>query len=233
MRYELTTATNSAAITLPVAQIETTVWQADGQQSMPGLPGVANIEHGGYLLAKAAGNMEAEIRARMEAANTAICSVLVGTNLSVIPVYTLQGGYSSILTIDLPSDKVVALKANWQGGNGKTRRGYVAAYGSYVATGVQAAVDFGAAGAAGGQAILHVTAAVGGITNGVIVLEGATDAIFTTPVTLATFDVDAVGAQVAALPTTVQRYQRLNVSDLGGATSISLALISAVAGVTY
>jgi hypothetical protein len=101
------------------------------------------------------------------------------------------------------------------------------------ATGAQAQIDLGAAGANGGYVWLFVQEKTGTITNAVITLETATVVGFTSPTTKATFTFSALGAYEQAMSGAVGRYARINCTNKGGATNFTVVAVVAPAGVTY
>jgi len=135
----------------------------------------------------------------------------------------------------MPVDGALAVNGGWNGGSG-IKRGLRVWSGTFSATGAQstpAYIDIGAAGTAGGFAYLHIQAITGAATDAVILVESDTATNFASAATEATFTFSAVGAQEQAMAGTVNRYIRLNCTDLGGATNFTVVAIACVSGVTY
>ncbi len=96
----------------------------------------------------------------------------------------------------------------------------------------QTSFDLGAGGTAGGIVYVFVQTIVGTATNAIVrVQSAATQAGTYTDKSQTTFS--AVGGYSSSLNTTVDRWLRVDVAALGGATSIKLAVVACVKGITY
>jgi len=73
----------------------------------------------------------------------------------------------------------------------------------------------------------------GGATDAIILLESDDNTDFTSAATEATFTFSAVGANEEALSGTIDRYIRLNCTDMGTADSFVVVCIACVSGITY
>ena len=117
------------------------------------------------------------------------------------------------------------------GGDAGMRRGLLLWRGVVSATGNQTAIDFAAAGSAGGDVFVFVQAITGAATNASIKVQSATTQAGTYA-DEATVTFSAVGAYSAAMTGAVSRWLRVNVASMGGATAITLAVVACVDGVT-
>jgi len=221
--------TNSLSVSGTVPALDSTALCATANTFTPGTPS-GTITHGGYYSGKGAGYIEQELKARLGTLTPVYVAALLGTDTPACPVYICAGTWGSQLTIDTPIDGLIALSAEWPATDGLVR-GLRVQDGTLSATGAGTAYDFGAAGTVGGAAYLLVSAIVGTATNATVDVESsATEGgVYASE---GTFTLSAVGVQVLVLSGTVNRWIRLNVTSLGGATSITAIAIVAVDGVT-
>lgn len=112
-------------------------------------------------------------------------------------------------------------------------RGFIVFDGVISATGAKTAVDFGAAGSGGGKVFCFVRAVDGTATSAAIVVESATTAggTYATEATL-TVSATAPKTVTATMSGAISRYLRVNCTDLGGATSLTVTVIACVNDVT-
>ncbi len=101
-----------------------------------------------------------------------------------------------------------------------------------MATGAGTVVTLPAAGSAGGKAYLFVRGISGAAVNATITVQCAAAVGFSSPTTLGTFTFSGVGVVGLTLPSTVQQYVRINVTGMGGASSITAAAVICVNDVT-
>jgi len=126
---------------------------------------------------------------------------------------------------------VIEFKGGWPAGSG-LKRGLRLYSGTISATGGVTHIDLGAAGSAGGWVWLFVTGITGTATGADITVQSDTSSGFGTAATEGTFTFSDVGGYQVTMTGTVNRYVRLNCTDLGGATSITVGAVIAVPGVT-
>lgn len=187
------------------------------------------IEHNGYVQALAAADqMEGELFERITGAHYVSC--LLGTAVTGCPAYTIDSTFVRDLKFGAPATGLLTINGSWGKGAGGSR-GLRIYTGTLSATGTQTSIDFTSAGSAGGECYLHVTAKTGTMTNTTILVESsATEG--GAYATEATFTVSALGGYKALMSGTVNRWLRVNLSSLGGATNVTIVVIACVDGVT-
>lgn len=239
--YDLSSESTSLSVATAVNTVE---WQTIDQSTANTLPDTptSNITHNGYFSDEDPGGLENQLYDALGTTDATYITALLGTQLTVPVGYTLESAWSDQMTVTAAAGELITVEGNWlsRATDVPMLRGYLLHSGLANATGpLGTAVDFGAAGAAGGFAHLHVTAVVGTATSATITVQGSTALAMTTPVTLGTFTFSGnstTGIQSVRISLgtgTVHRYQRLNVTSLGGATSFTIVAVSASKGVTY
>ena len=226
---DFTPQTTSWSVTAQAQGLDCTNLASSAMTYTPGLPG-GKIEHKGFYTGKGAGYLEYELRTRVAAGGAAVVTVLPDTTATPLPAYTLTGSYDESLKVDAPApNQLITVNGSWM--TNELRRGWRIFSGTVSGTGAQAAIDFGSAGSSGGVFALHVTGIAGSATNATISVQSATTSggSYTTR---ATITLSATGGYTATIAGTIDRYVRLSVSSLGGATSITVQAIVAVTNVT-
>lgn len=236
--YDFSGVSNVAQMACAVGALEYSVFQTAGVLRLPGAA-AATLEHRGYYNGKVDGTLEKELYDRLGTTD-AVYTTLVLDTAGAIPVaYTLANTWNGQLTLAAPVKELLTVAGQWQGADRRMYRGYQLYRGTISATGAQDYIDFGAAGAVGGVAHLHVTAVVGTATNATITVQCDDNTGFTSPTTLGTFTFSGnatTGLQALQLSLgagVVDRYVRINCTSLGGATSFTVAAVAGVSGVTY
>lgn len=228
--FDFSGDSNSLEVSTAVAALPTTGFQATGETFTPGLTS-GNLTHGGYYSGKGAGYIEQELKARLGTSDTVYLAALFGTN-GTARAYVLDTSWGSQLGLEMPVDGLITLSGEWPVVGG-ARRGLVVFDGTISATGGQTSVDFGAAGAAGGEAYLFVQAITGTASSATIDIESDADDDFGSGATgEGTFTFSDVGVQKVTMSGAVLRYIRLNCTDLGGATDFRVVGVVCVDGIT-
>lgn len=227
--FDFSADTAGLSLSLAAEAIEAPALQSSAAQYIGG-NAKGTIEQNGYWNGGAAGLIDDEIYARLGSETPCIVTVAFDTTAVGNPAYVQQSTWASQMNIEAPVDGLLSVANKFED---MISRGYVVAHGTISATGGQTVIDFGAAGADGAWAVLHVTAISGTATNATFTVQHATTVGFGSPATLITLaNVSDVGAQVATATGSVNRYIRLNCTSLGGATSLSVTAIVGVTGVT-
>ena len=229
--YLLSSQTNSATVQSTSNTVETTPFEAAAKEYITLAPD-GNIDIGGYLTFDTANGatFEKRLHTSLSTADT-VGIIYYNTALAGSPGYVLPDSYTDDLQIQSPVAGVITVSGSYTSTVG-LRRGVCIYSGTISATGTTTAVDIGAAGSAGGYAYLFVTTETGTGTNADIDIESATSAGGTYS-SEGTFTFSAIGTTAVAMSGTVNRYLRLNCTDLGGATSWVVTCIACVSGVTY
>ena len=229
--YLLSSQTNSASVQAANNNIDTTPFEASAKEYVV-LPPDGNIDIGGYLTFDTANGATFEKRLHTSlttADNVGI--IYYNTAVAGSPGYVLPAAYTDNMQIQSPVAGVITVSGSYTSTTG-LRRGVCVYSGTVSATGGTAAVDIGAAGTDGGYAYLFVTTETGTGSGATIDIESST----TEGGTYASegeFAFDGIGVQTVTMSGDVDRWLRLNATDLGGATSWTVTCIACVAGVTY
>jgi len=231
--FDFSTDSNSLSVAIANNVIDVTCFQATAVEQLTGYSG-GIISHNGYYIPGAAeGELEKEMYDRRETSGTV--AALFGTNTAACPAYVIPSAQAETWEVGAPIDGALTLTGSWTGGSG-IRRGLRVWTGTFSATGAQATpgyIDLGAQATAGGYAYLFVQTITGGATDAIILLESDDNTDFSSAATEATFTFSAVGASAATLSGTIDRYIRLNCTDLGTATSFVVVCVACVSGITY
>ena len=232
--FDFSTVSNSLEVAFTAEKVDVTTFQASGKEFLiMGAEGA--ITQQGYLTGAGAGYFEQEIYESIANTEALTVAAMFGTDTAACPAYVAPGVNTEGLTIEAPVAGVITVAGNWGSGSG-ILRGLRVWTGTFSATGAQTVpgyIDLGAQGTAGGKAWLFVQVIDGSATSATITLESDDNTSFTSAATEGTFTFSAVGVQTMTLSGTVDRYVRLNCTDLGGATSFVVVAIAAVSGVTY
>lgn len=227
--FDFSGDTAGFTVTVAMAEQENTTLQATAMVYTPILPSMM-LEHNGYLSTiGAAGDMEQELKAVLGVGGV-YAAVLLGTDVAACPAYVLDGTFGQTLTFAAPATGLLTLNGAWGKGNGG-HRGIRIVEATLDAVAAGTAYDLGAAGSAGGEAYLFVQSITGTATGADIDVESsATEG--GTYASEGTFTFSAVGSYKISLSGTVNRWLRVNVTDLGGATDFTVVCVVCVDGVT-
>lgn len=230
--FSLSSQTNSIALNTQAQREEVTTFEATGKQYVVFAP-ESTVEIAGYTAFSATdvGTWEKIATDALSTADTVTRIFSESSTYTGQPADVLPGAMTNNLTLDFPALGVMTVKATFGSTTG-LRHGLCVYSGTISATGGTTAIDFGAAGTAGGYAYLHVTSITGTATNADIDIESATTA-GGTYASEGTFTFSAIGDYTLALSGTVNRYIRINPTDLGGATALVVHVIACVDGVTF
>lgn len=230
--YLLSSQTNSITISTEAERQDTTPFEATGKEYVV-MPPESTIDISGYTTVSATdtGTWEKMTRDTFTTADTVTRIYSESSTYTGQPADVLPNAMASTLQMDFPADGVMTLNASFASSSG-LRHGICVYSGTISATGATTAIDLGAAGSAGGVAYLHVTTETGTGTNADIDVESATTQ-GGTYASEGTFTFSGIGDYTLSLSGTVNRWVRLNCTDLGSATSWVVHAIVCVDGVTY
>lgn len=232
---DLSGDTNTVGVNIAGRAIDYGVLQDCDQRRLPLSP-QTNFEHAGYYTGPSAGSLEAELYTYLGSTSGIHCAIIYDTAGSIPFAYVLDTGYNTRLAINAQTAQLLTVAGNWgllKSSGARVYRGYQVGSGTVSSTGAVTGIDLGAAGSAGGKLFVFVTAITGSATNAAIKLQSDTDPAHGTTADEGTATFSAVGCQEVTLSSTVNRYQRMNCTSLGGATSFEFYAISCIADVTY
>lgn len=235
--YDLTGQSSGIIVESNVGVLEWMVLMADGVNKEAGLADI-RITHNGYMFGKDAGDLQREIESRILSGAATVVAATLGAHYAAPiapPAYIIPTSFAQQLRIETPVAGLMTVNGSWPTGDERAYRGKQVYYGAVSATGAKPVVDLGAAGSAGGKAWLHIIGITGSLSGAVdIDLESNSSSTFSGGEAVeATFTNAARGVQAQALSGAIGRYARINVSGLGGATALLVAVYAAVSGVHY
>lgn len=228
--FDLSGETHAMTTALNTDSEDVTPFQATGREYAL-MTTEMTISHDGYMTMHATDSMDAILDDGFDPSGTIHVGAAYGTNTPGFPVYVMPSAQTSEMTIDAPVAGVITINGGWTPG-AAWQRTLAAHYGAISATGAQTYIDTGSVGSAGGNAYIWIQSITGSATNATITVESDSDSGFGTAATEATFTFSAVGSQAQTMSGTVNRYIRINVTSLGGATGFTVGVAVAVAGVT-
>ena len=226
--FEMSTQSTGLTIESSVDSEDSTTFQATGAAFTMKLPS-PKISLNGYFTGVGASYLEGELQSLI-GTQTSIVAGLLGTATAACPGYAIPSAAPDAMKVDAPVNGLITIEGGFVGS--RMYRGIRIAHLTISATGAQTGVDLGAQGTAGGNVFMFITAITGTATNADIDIESDDNAGFTSAAVEATHTFSAVGATQVSMSGTIDRYVRLNVTDLGGATDFDVVAICCVDGVT-
>jgi len=234
--FDMSTKTASAEISMSIGTEEVTAFQTTAKESITTDP-VSSIKITGYVssLGADAGGWEQELYDRFAATNVTQVGLMLAdsaTGDGGMPTYVLPLTSADEMKISAPATGVLGIDGSFMAGDYGLRRGVCLWYGAITATGNKTSYDIGAAGSAGGDVYVWVFSITGTATNASVkVQSSATEG--GTYLDEGTVTFSAVGhATSAAMTGTVNRWLRVNIASMGGATGFTIAVVATVDGVT-
>jgi hypothetical protein len=228
-QWDFSGETNMFVVNLETSEEEATVLTSGAQEFEPILP-MMSIEQNGYIsTVGVAGTFERELWNRL-ATNTAIVACALDIDAAGCPVYVQDTTGQQGIQLATPANGLMTIKGVWAKARGG-KRGFELYDGTASATGTQTPIDFAVAGTNGGACYLFVQTIGGTATNASVKVQSATTS-GGTYTDVATFTFSAVGAIKQTFVGAVNRWLRLNVISMGGATSFRMMAVACVQGVT-
>lgn len=229
--WDFSGVSNVLEVSLAGEKIENTRFQDTAKTFTTGDVS-GSISQNGYFDNTGTGSFEQEMAQAMDGVELLYIGAIFGTNQSTPVAYVSPGTNVEGLKVSAPIGGLITVEGSWFDGLG-IKRGFQVHRGVISATGTTTHIDIGAVGSAGGFAWLWVTDITGTATGADIVLQSDSDSGFGTAATEGTFTFSGKGAFQVTLSGTVNRYLRLNTTDMGGATNFTVCVVAAVSGVTY
>lgn len=229
--FDFTGSYMGADIEITVGEIPVTPFGVTGLVTDPG-PSSGKISLRGYYTGSAAGDVYKEMTDRLGTGGEGTCmAVLSDTTDANCVADCSSNAWGQTLKLSMPTKETLTFEAG-TAGTESIKSGFRILNATVTTTGNQAAVDFGAAGSLGGAVFIFVQAVGGSVSNASIKVQSATTE-GGTYADEATIDVDAIGGYYAVMTGAVNRWLRVNIASMGGATSLKIVAIACVKGVTY
>ena len=224
--------TSSVESTITNAELDVTNIGSTAMEYIPGI-GTLRIVQNGYFAGLAADGVADELYDRMGVTGAIVAHCFDRTNTNT-PALVIPDAFNANTPIAGGPAGVITMNGEWAAAAAHNR-GMLLCYNVTISgTGGGTSIDLGSAGSAGGTAFLFVHTIDGSksgtSTNTDIDIESSSDdASFASE---GTFTFSATDGLSVAMSGTVNRYMRINTTDLGGATTITASCIVAVSGVT-
>lgn len=228
--FDFSGQSNSLEVDITTGKQDVTTFQSTAKSFLT-LDADGTINQAGFFDDADAGYTEQELAESILNAETLYVAALFGTQTAACPAYVAPATSTDSLNISGATGGVIEMKASWPAGAG-IKRGLRLYSGTISATGGVTYIDLGAAGTTGGWCWLFVQDITGTAVDAEITVESDTGTSFATAATEGTFTFSDVGGFEVTLSGTVNRYVRLNCTDLGGATDFTVAAVVAVNGRT-
>lgn len=232
---DLSGDTNTVGVNIQGRNLTYGVLQDCDERKLPLSP-AASIEHNGYYTGPASGTIDYVLRQYLASTTGVHVGVIFDTAATTPFGYVQDTAYNSKYSSQAQTGQLITLSGQWPtltGSGNQIVRCYQAYGGAVTATGAKTGIDFGAAGSAGGRAYVFVTSITGSASSATIDVESDSDVAFGTAASEGTATFSAVGCQEIALSGTVNRYVRVNVTSLGGATGFTFYAMVGLSGVSY
>jgi hypothetical protein len=227
--FDFSGETASITTTLAISEEDCTVMTSTAAEYTSILAAI-NIMQDGYMINIGSdGSFEKELYERLGVQGSYVAA-LYGIDQPGHPAYVLDNTFGATMEIVAPATGVLAINGSWGQGKGG-HRGLTVTNALVSATGSLVAWDTLGTGSAGGEAYVFVRA-IGGTATGAILAVEHSPSEAGPYATLGTFTINGIGAQKLTFSGTVNRIVRGSLTSLGGATSLTFALIICARGVT-
>jgi hypothetical protein len=227
--FDFSMDTSGLTLGLNVAAIDAPTLQMSALQRLAGMSG-AKLEHNGYYTGPEVGDLERELTVRLGSQTPVTVLVLLDTRTVGNPAYILPATWGEQLTIEAPLSELLTVSGAW--GEMPAQRGIVLLDGEVAATGAGAVVTLPAGSLAGGVAWLVVRSIDGAAVDASVLLQSDDAAGMSSPVNLGSFEFSAAGVYTLAIGAAVERYVRVQITDLGGADGFTATVVLCVNSVT-
>ena len=224
---------NNVEIQIQNGVIDVTPFQVDGRTFLAEPP-QGSIRHNGYLSVIGGSQpFEGELQARL-GLSTSYVTVLLDTTVVACPAYVIHGSQADSMQISAPATNVVTIQGNWIAAASSAagiKRGVRMFSGALTSTGAQTHIDLGGPGL-DGYAYLHVNGIGGTATNATVTVQSDDNTGFSSATTHGTFTFSSRDGYAMTITGVIDRYARVNLTSLGGATSLTLYAVIVSGGVT-
>lgn len=227
--WDFSCETASVVMSNAISEEDCTTLCSTAAEYTPVLPAMS-ITHDGYMeVAGTPGYIEEELYTRMGVSGNRVAAMF-GTHEADCPVYILDDTFGATMEISAPATSIITLNGAWGQGKGG-KRGIRLLDEVVNATGIRPPFDMGAAGVDGGHIYLFLQAITGSLSTATVAVTHATTS-GGTYTTLATLQPTDAGSLRMAFSGAVNRWLRVNVTAMGGATALEMVVVACVNGVT-
>jgi hypothetical protein len=227
--WDLSCETSTLVMENAISEEDCTTLCSTAAEYTPVLPRMRITQDGYMSSADEDGSFEKELYNRMGVPGNRVAAMF-GIDDPACPVYILDDTFGASMEIAAPAAGIITLNGAWGVGRGG-KRGIRLLDEVVSATGTRPPVDMGAAGALGGFAYVFVQAITGSLGTATVAITHATTSGGTYS-TLATLSPTQAGSVRIAWSGASNRWLRVNVTSLGGATALEMVVVACVNGVT-
>ena len=226
--FDFSLDTFAATLDVTAEALESSNWQSTAMQYQPDAAS-GSLSATGYYTGNAAGDIFAEIYARLGTEAAAYVAWLLNTSALGNPAYVVDTAWGSNVTVNTPVKDLLKFDGQFEG---VIYGGVTLLDGVVDATGNGTVVTLPGGGTTGGKAYLFVRGITGTATDAIVSVECDTVVGMTTPTDKGSITFSDVGVYTLALTGTVETYVRVTFDDMGGADDFTAALVLCVADVT-
>jgi hypothetical protein len=225
--------TSSVNTSISVAELDHTNIASTATEYKTGLT-EWRITQNGYFAGGDADGIADELHDRLGTTGAQVAHIIDRTSNGNF-AYVIPDAFNANLPIEATAANLVTMNGEWAASDAGHRGRCVAYNASISGTGAGTSIDFGSAGSSGGYAYLFLHTIDGDdsgtSTNTDIDVESATTegGSYSSE---GTFTTSATGGTAITMSSTVNRWIRFNVTDMGGASALTATVIVCVTGVT-
>lgn len=228
---DLSCVTSSLNVETTTGEYDATTLCSTVMEYRPGL-NQGSIGLDGFFDGVGTGGEEAALVAALGATNKNVAAIFDFQSLPA-PAYVIENGSNMSMTWSVPTDGLITINGSFKGKEG-VKRGKVLHYqASRGATGILTAQQIvGVTGTDVGRAILFFHGYTGSLSGPLTAtVQSSADGVGSW-VTEGSFSLNNPGSQGVAITTPTGEYFALNITSLGGATTVSVSLIVVIDGIT-
>lgn len=228
---DLSCVTASLNVETTTGEYDATTLCSTVMEYRPGLnQGTISID--GFFDGVGVGGEEAALVAALGASNKNITAIFGYQDLPA-PAYIIENGSNMGLTWSVPTDGLITINGSFKGKEGVKRAKLAYHQSSRSATGLLSAIQIvGTETTSTGRAVLHFHGYTGTLTGPLTATIQSSATGAGGWVTEGSFSLNAPGSQGVAITTPAGEYFALNITSLGGATTVTVSLAVVIDGIT-
>jgi hypothetical protein len=228
---DLSCVTSSLTVETTTGEYDATTLCSTVMEYRPGLnQGTISIE--GFFDGVGTGGEEAALVAALGASTKNVTAIFGYQDLPA-PAYIIEGASNMGMNWSVPTDGLVTMNGSFKGREGVKRAKLSYHQASRSATGLLSAIQIpGTLTTSTGRAVLYFHGYTGSLSGPLTATVQSSASGAGSWVTEGSFSLAAPGSQGVAITTPVGEYFALNITSLGGATTVSVSLVIVIDGIT-
>lgn len=228
---DLSCVTSSLNVETTTGEYDATTLCSTVMEYRPGL-NQGTIAIDGFFDGVGTGGEEAALVAALGATNKNVVAIFDYQNLPA-PAYIIENGSNLNMTWSVPTDGLITINGSFKGKEGVKRSKLLHYQSSRSATGLLTAQQIpGTLTTSTGRAVLFFHGYTGTLTGPLTATVQSSATGAGGWATEGTFSLDNPGSQGVAITTPAGEYFALNITSLGGATTVSVSLVVVIDGIT-